>query len=138
MLQKTRLKIERFLYKKGFTDAPLRDILLAQVVLLAVTLLLGLIMLLATSWFIYFFIGAALLSFNFWNMSLHVLKLQKGYSKTLVRDQLLRFAGRILLTGFVLAVAMLMGGSPVALGLGLLSCLVVISIVASVRFRGRN
>lgn len=139
MLRNIKLKTERFLYKKGFTDAPLRDIIFSQLVLLVVSLFAGLLLLPVTSWLIVFFVGAALLSFNFWSISRFVLaRFPVGYSKSLVKSQLLRFFGRTLLTGLILMAVILAGGSVLALSLGLLSCLIVISVVALVRFSGRG
>lgn len=139
MLRNIKLKTERFLYKKGFTDAPLRDIILSQLVLLVVSFALGLLALPLTSWMMVFFVGAALLSFNFWNISRFVLaRIPAGYSAGLAGSQLVRFLGRIFITGLILTAVIIAGGSILALSLGLLSCLIVISIVALVRFSGRG
>lgn len=137
-VNKIKQKIERFLYKKGFTEAPLRAIILAQLALLAVTFTAGIILLYFSAWLLWFFLGAALLAFNFWSMSRFLLEqLPGGYSRAFLRGQLIRFFGRILLTGIVLAAAITFGASIAALCLGLLSCLAVTGIIAVARLSGR-
>lgn len=134
-----KLKIERFLYKKGFTEAPLRAIILAQLALLGVLLVLGLAALYFSAWPICVFLGAALISFNFWTMSRFLLEhLPGGYSRTFLRGQLLRFFGRLLVTGAALGVAIYYGASPAAIGLGMFLCLAVTAIVGVARHTGRN
>lgn len=123
--------------KKGFTEAPLRAIIFAQLTLSGLSLLAGLFMLWTSAWFICFFIGTALVSFNFWSMSSFLLKvLPGGFSGKLLHVQLCRFFGRILLTGLVLAGALLLGGSPWALFLGLFSGLALTGCVGFARTGG--
>lgn len=131
---KIKQKIERFLYKKGFTEAPLRAIILAQLALLALSLVAGIILLYLSAWLLWFSLGAALLFFNFWSMSRFLLEqLPGGYSRAFLRGQLVRFFGRILFTGIVLAAAIYFGASIPALCLGMLSCLAVTGIIAVAR-----
>ncbi len=136
---KTKLKIERYLYKKGFTEEPLRAVIMALLVLLAVSLLLGLGLLPVTRWMLVFFAGVAIFCFNFWFMSLYLLaRLSGANAGVLLKGQLARFFGRMLFTGLALALVLILGGSPLALGLGFTSGLVLTSIVALARYTGRK
>lgn len=128
--QKLKLKIERFLYKKGFTYAPLRAIILAQFALVCASLFFGLVVLYFSVWPICFFLGAALISYNFWSMSRFVLEhLPGGYSKSFLQGQIFRFLGRIIISGIVLGLAFYWGASPWPLALGMIACLAVTGIV---------
>lgn len=137
-IKKIKQRIERFLYKKGFTEAPLRAIILAQLALLAVSFIAGIILWYFTAWLLWFFLGFALMAFNFWSMSRFVIEhLPGGYSRSFLQGQILRFFGRILLTGAVLAAALYFGASIAALCLGMLGCLMVTGITAAARLTGR-
>lgn len=132
------LSVERYLYKKGFTEAPLRAIILAQLGLLVLSLLLGLILLYFSAWPLWFFLGAALISFNFWSMSRFILEqLPGGYSKTFLQGQILRFLGRIVLTGAALGLALYWGASPWPLVVGMIVCVSVTGIVGFARLQGK-
>lgn len=134
-----KLKIERFLYKKGFTEAPLRAIIFAQLYLLALSLTLGLIFLFFSIWPICFFLGAALITFNFWSMSRFILEqLPGGYSARFLQGQLFRSLGRLIITGAVLTAALYFGASPFAMLFGMLACMAVIGITGAARHKGHN
>lgn len=136
--QKLRQKIERFLYKKGFTEAPLRSIILAQLALVFASLLLGLILLYFSTWPFCFFVGAALISFNFWGISRFVIEnLPGGYSRAFLRGQIFRFFGRIIVTGLVLGLALYWGASPWPISLGIIACLAVTGIAGIARLKGK-
>lgn len=138
-VQKLKRKIERFLYKKGFTEAPLRAIILAQLALLCALLALGLVTLYFSAFGLWLFLGAALISFNFWSMSRFIIEqMPGGYSRSFLRGQLLRFLGRLAVTGIVLAAAIYYGASVTALGLGIFTCLAVTGIVGIVRHSGQK
>lgn len=136
--EKLKLRIERFLYKKGFTDAPLRAIILAQLALVCASLVSGLILLYFSAWPICFFLGAALICLNFWSMSRFIFEhMPGGYSKTFLQGQIFRFMGRVILTGVVLGLALYFGASPWPLVLGMNACLAVTGIVGVARLRGK-
>lgn len=132
-------KTEKFLYHKGFRDETLRRVMMAQFALLAGALAAGIGALYWTAWFIFFFVGSALIACNFWTLSRFLFKRFSGsYSKQLLVGQLLGFFGRLTLTGAILAACMLAGASPVPLSLGLVSCILVIGMTVLVRHMGRK
>ena len=129
MLPGLKAGIERYLLARGFTEAPLRVAVMGQIPLLAVSFLAGLALWPRTSWFICFFTGAALFSVNFWFMGRELLRIASGdYSVRMAWGHFFKFLLRILLLGLVLAAALLAGASPVALGLGIFSSLMVIAL----------
>lgn len=130
MLQGPVRKIEVFLYRHGFTDAPLRRVMLVQILLTLIALVPALALLWQTNWFLMFFAGAALFTFNFWFMCQFIFRYFSGsYSRELLVGQVARFAARLLLTGLVLVAILLLGESPVAFLAGLTCCVALITVL---------
>ena len=126
-----RLKLERYLYAKGFTDALLRKVMLTQIGFSALALTFGIICLCFTRWFFFLFAGIGLVALNFWGLSLAVFKcFPAAYSRQFLFGHLCRFAGRMFFTGGVLLLCVWLGAPPAALGLGIASCLLVIALTA--------
>lgn len=130
MLRSPVRKIEIFLYRRGFTEAPLRRVMLVQLLMTLISLVPALALLWRTNWFLMFFAGAALFTFNFWFMCQFMFRYFSGaYSRELLAGQLARFAARLLLTGLVLAAILLQGESPAAFLAGLSCCMAIIAVL---------
>ncbi|MCL1916034.1 MAG: hypothetical protein FWG17_04940 [Desulfovibrionaceae bacterium] len=126
-------KIDHYLRTRGFASEPLRAIIMAQMFFLALALLVGAALLVRTSWGIFFFIGAALFSMNFWGMSSSLLKILPGnYSTGLIKGHFFRFLARLFLLCVILAAALLAGAPPLALALGIFGSLAVIGFTGAI------
>ncbi|MDR1242795.1 MAG: hypothetical protein LBM00_08450 [Deltaproteobacteria bacterium] len=129
-------KVEGYLYRKGFVEPLLREIMLAQLVVDAALLVPALVFIWMTDWFLLFFAGSALATCNFWFLCRFVFgRFYKGYSSSFAWGQTLLFAGRFVFTGAILAGILLFGSSPTALLAGLGTCAGVIIATALLRFR---
>ncbi|MDR2825296.1 MAG: hypothetical protein LBV76_00700 [Deltaproteobacteria bacterium] len=127
-------KVEGYLYRRGFTEPILREVMLAQLAVTAVAAVLTIVFIWLTSWFLLFFVGAALVTCNFWFLCQFIFKrFSEGYSKNFVLGQVLLFSGRFVLTGLILAAALLFGGSPSAILAGLGTCVTVIIVRSLLR-----
>jgi hypothetical protein len=128
-------RVEGYLYRKGFAEPLLREIMLAQLAVDAALLALALALVWVTNWFLLFFAGSALVTCNFWFLCRFVFgRFYKGYSSNFAWGQALLFAGRFAFTGMVLAGLLLFGGSPTALLAGSGTCAGVIIVMAVLRF----
>jgi hypothetical protein len=129
-------RIEGFLYRKGFTEPVLREVMLVQFAVASVLLILALAFIWLTDWFVFFFAGSLLVTCNFWFLCRFIFSRFSGvYSKSLALRQILLFGGRFVLTALILAWILFSGGSPSALLAGLGTCVAVIIAVALLRFR---
>ena len=129
-------RIETYLYHKGFTDPALRDIMLIQLAVCVLALVAGAAVFWFTDFVLLAFVGAALMTFNFWFLSLFIFRhFYGGYSRGFLAGQLLRFIGRFLLTGAILAAIFILGGSPFAVCAGIVSCVAASGGMALVRLK---
>ncbi|MDL2306762.1 hypothetical protein LJC48_01850 [Desulfovibrio sp. OttesenSCG-928-C06] len=129
-------RIETYLYHKGFTDPVLRGVMLVQLVICAFLLVAGAVAFWFTGFVLQAFIGAALMTFNFWFLSLFIFRhFYGGYSRDFLAGQLLRFIGRFALTGAVLVAVAILGGSPVAVCAGIVCCVAASGAVALLGMR---
>jgi hypothetical protein len=106
--------------------------MLVQTLLTLISLAPALALLWWTNWFLMFFAGAALVTFNFWFMCQFIFRYFSGsYSRDLLLGQVARFAVRLLLTGLVLVAILLTGESPVAFLAGLSCCVALIAVLTA-------
>lgn len=129
-------RIEAGLYNRGFTDPVLRAVMLAQVLLVGTAALCGLALVWLSSWPLMFALGAAGMAFNFWFLCRLVFKHFGGvFSRELLVRHLFGFFGRLVLTGLAFGIALVLGGSPVALSAGVLISIGLCALVALLRLR---
>jgi small-conductance mechanosensitive channel len=129
-------RIEGYLYRRGFTEPVLREVMLVQLAVAAALLLLALAFIWLTDWFLFCFAGSLLVTCNFWFLCRFIFRhFSGGYSGSFALRQILLFGGRFILTALLLAWILLSGGSPSALLAGLGTCVAVIIATALLRFR---
>jgi hypothetical protein len=106
--------IDKTLYKDGFTKPELRVLLRAQLLVVLVAAIISLGACWVTSWPLIFTAGAAIATLNFYWMAKFVRQVtQFTYHRSLLVGLLVRFYGRLALTGILLFVLILWLRVPV-------------------------
>jgi len=107
-------KIEKALYVRGFTSAPVRKLMRNQIlVLLGSVCLLGLVPW-AGVWPAYFVVGALLVTYNLYALARFVQQLVlETFTREMLFGLLFRSWGRLLLTGLTLFVLIRWGQASV-------------------------
>lgn len=106
--------IDKTLYKDGFTKPELRTLLRAQVLLVSAAALVSLALCWLSTWPLVFTAGAAIVTLNFYWMAKFVRQVTSfTYDKSLLVGLLVRFYGRLALTGILLFVLILWLRVPV-------------------------
>ena len=114
-MKKLREKIEGFLYRQGFTHPQVRRVMLVQVYVALAMCAAGLALGGFAVWPLFMALGALLATWNFYHLSRSVSQLvYVEYSRGMLVGLVVRFYGRLLVTGFVLAALIYWGGAPMS------------------------
>jgi len=133
-------RVETFLYKRGFKAPEIRQLVRNQLYILAVSCFAAVGLGWFSPEFLYFAMGTLLVTFNFYSLAKFVqqLVLFKSTRKAVV-ELLLRFYGRLFLSGLFLCVLIAwVGVSAVALLAGLSTVVVTIFLWGGSRFIGQK
>ena len=133
-------RVETLLYKRGFKAPEIRQLVRNQLYILAVSCFAAVGLGWFSPEFLYFAMGTLLVTFNFYSLAKFVqqLVLFKSTRKA-VLELLLRFYGRLFLTGLILFVLIAwVGVSAVALLAGLSTVVVTIFLWGGSRFIGQK
>jgi len=133
-------RVETLLYKRGFKAPEIRQLVRNQLYILAVSCFAAAGLGWFSPEFLYFAMGTLLVTFNFYSLAKFVqqLVLFKSTRKA-VLELLLRFYGRLFLTGLILFVLIAwVGVSAVALLAGLSTVVVTIFLWGGSRFIGQK
>ena len=104
-MQKIRLKIEAFLYKKGFASAIIRHLLCTQILIICLALISGVALLPFTTWALAFALGAIICTANFWFLARFAeANVRHQFSRALAIKSFLGFTLRLVVTAVVLFV----------------------------------
>lgn len=103
MLSASGERIEKFLYRKGYRSPEIRVILRWQILLTIISILTGLIVSPFSLWGLWIAVGASLATYSFYSLAGFVQKaLLEGFSRRTLSGLLVRFYGRLMLTGLIL------------------------------------
>ena len=120
-------KVESFLHRRGFTHPDVRNLVRIQLYLVTGTCLFAAIAFGFAPWALALAAGAVLATFNFWSLAKfgqHLAYMRKGAVVSL----LIRFYGRMLLSGLVIYGLIVWGQCSIAALLAGLSTVVVSAI----------
>ncbi len=132
MLGKTRTRIERRLYQRGFNSPEVRKLLVDQILLTGCSVGVGLVLCWYSVWPLLFGIGAGLACCNLWGMAGFVQRhLRRDFTPAVALKQFGFFFARLAGTAAVLALLVIVLRAPVAPVLVGLS-----SVVAGITIRG--
>jgi ATP synthase I chain. len=103
MIQKIRLKIEAFLYTRGFYTAIVRHLLCTQILIIGLSFVIGLALLPLTSWLLAFCCGAIICTANFWFLARFAeANVRFSFSRGLAIKSFFGFTFRLVATALVL------------------------------------
>ncbi len=107
-------KIEKALYARGFTSAPVRKLMRNQIFVLLGSVMLLLLVPFAGWWPLDFAVGSLLVTYNFYALARFVQQMVlQTYTKEKLFGLLVRVYGRLLLTGLTLFVLIRWGQASV-------------------------
>lgn len=125
MIKETVHSLDAWLWRRGFHLPHIRAIAVAEILLTAITLLVGAAAAVVSYWPLTFALGVFIFTWNFYGLARFILQQTlTAYSSGLLVLLLLRFSGRLLLTAVVLYVALIVYNAPViALVCGLVAAM---------------
>lgn len=130
MLKSSARKTDEWLWRRGFRASEIRLLLRCQMLVSGVSLLAGVACAPLRDWGLWFGVGAALSTFNFYALARFVQGIVfLPYTRAMAAGLMFRFYGRLLLTGLALfGLIVWLKVSVTALLAGLSTC--VLSIAA--------
>ncbi len=143
MLQQLRnipRRVEKHLFRQGFTVAGVRNVMRSQVLVAGASVVLSLLFLPLGMWPLHFSVGALMVTFNFYGLAKFMQQaIFKEYDKRLFFSLLLRFYGRLALTALLLFVLIVWAGASVpALVAGLSTMVATVFVWGMAQLFGHN
>lgn len=125
-----RHRIEAHLYARGVRNASVRALLTRQCLLAVVAMGVGVAGGIFHPWLLHFGIGVGIVTANFYFLATSIARrLESGVQGPLVASTIVRFYGRLILTGVLLAVLLVFGKISLAALLAGLSTVVATILI---------